>query len=130
MFFPLPISYFLFALLLFLLSLPMLPFLPVFVSVVMIDECIIKRGLEAGGNQCSFLRGVCMCVFASWLFVKWSEAGYIHCFGSQGLQLSHSVLICFPLTQQTTLARRTHTHKHKHLQRTHPPTCTLSHGQI
>lgn len=75
----------------------------------MIDGCIVKQGLETGESMLRPQRCVCVCVFATWLFVKWSEAGYVHCFGSQGLQLSCSVLICFPLTQQTHCGQ-THTH--------------------
>ena len=68
-----------------------------------------------------------MCVFAIWLFVKRLEAGYIHCFGSQGLQLSCSVLICFPLTQQTLSSQTdTNTHTHTHSQ-THTHTHTQTH---
>ena len=104
---------------------PVFFFPSVFVSAVMIDECIIKRG-----PYCIIKRGeinahsseVCVCVyycvFASWLFVKRLEAGYIHCFGSQGLPLSRSVLICFPLTQQTRSGQLIHTHTHIHI-RTH-----------
>lgn len=71
-----------------------------------------------------------MCVFASWLFVKRLEAGYIHCFGSQGLQLSRSVLICFPLTQQTCSSQTSthaHTHAHKQTPLMHTPTHLHAH---
>lgn len=77
-------------------------------------------------------RCVYVCVLSSWLFVKGLEAGYIHCFGSQGLQLNCSVLICFPLTQQTHSGQtNTHTHARAHAlalkDSTHPPTKTLTH---